>query len=338
MEAVPADKRGFSPEEEFAPKPDVSGLSRIPLRVLILALLVVFVNSWLSAHLSIDLGKLLMVEALVALCLKIGSHLGKDDERSVRRAFRTVIEWLLTTPVLATASAILLIGTSLVSSVAVYAGDVEGIRTVRFCAEAKTECTEKTLGRDKQPVRFLRLTSPFGRPFFVEVRGFRRHSFELYPWFPRIIRVSTDLERSPSILFRVPYPHSDVFGGEIRILDAATGREIASGETNADSAALLIGPESQIPEGFTVRWSRQLSAGGHQVETHPQAFERWFNAARDPSVTLTPGARVNAYFFNRSQRGQNVPFSRYVAVARGVVVGGGSPQDVLLKREPKREK
>jgi hypothetical protein len=330
---APAPEEGESSAgEAFEPGSDVSGLQHVPVRVLLLALLILFVNSWFSAHLNVDLKTLLMIEAVAALIAAVRKPLGKDDAKSIDLALRRAVEFLLGTRFLMAAFAILLLGTSLVSSATLFAAGVERVGKVKFCAEGEPQCAERDLRGGDQSLRFIRLTNPFGRPFYLDAQGFRRHSFQLYPWFPKIIRASTDLQRSPSILFRVEYPHQDLVEGQIRIIDSASGREIAVGRTGGESAALLVGPDGQVPESFTVRWTRQLAAGGHPAGAHPPAIEAWFNPSRDATVTLTPGQKIDAYFLDRGQAQQKAPFADYAAVARGVIVGGGSPQDVVLKR------
>ncbi|NIM16543.1 MAG: hypothetical protein GTO45_31405, partial [Candidatus Aminicenantes bacterium] len=77
-------------------------------------------------------------------------------------------------------------------------------------------------------------------PYYLEVKGFQRYSFDLYPWIGKKIRISEDLEVSPSILVRVP---ADSLGmiSKGKIVVTAGEKVIAQKETQQDKGALLIG-------------------------------------------------------------------------------------------------
>ncbi len=325
-------------DDPFAAPKDVSGLTHIPWRVFLLALLIVLVNSWVSAHLGVDLRALLMIEGIAGLIAILSKPLGKDDAKTIERTLRRGVELLLGTRFLGTAFAIFLLCGSLVSSVTLLAGGVQGIGKVDFCADdqSRDQCSSDDLKRNDGTLRFIRLTNPLGRPFHIDAAGFRRHSFQLYPWIPTVIRASTDLQRSPSILFRVDYPHLDIVGGQIRIVDEKTGTVLASASTDAESAALLLGSEIAIPESLAERWDRQLAAAECPDAARPAPLERWFNPAHvAPSSVLAPGQRINAYFLDRGQLSEpenQKKITRFAAAAMGVTVGTSPLQDVRLKR------
>ena len=135
-----------------------------------------------------------------------------------------------------------------------------------------------------------RLTTPFGRPFVLEVEGYRPLSFHLYPGTGRQVRVPDDLEPTPSMLVRVPVlEHGTIKEGVVELFRVEQdGRRtlLGSARTSEHSGSMLFGHPRPLPETWTSAWERQLRAANMPADdaAGAEVLDDWLNPTLVPLV------------------------------------------------------
>jgi hypothetical protein len=205
----------------------------------------------------------------------------------------------LKAPVLFVLCLVCLVLGATISSVTVLADGELETAAVRLAAEgtgAEGEKAKKRLSGPDSVVTFLALTTPFGRPYYVEVDGYIRESFDLYPLVGKKIRVRRDLSVSPSLLVRVPTgKHALLRVGAIRIrIDKGKEETV---DLKDGSASLLVGRRSGIPELFYERWKLEMIALGMQEPVSARSILQWSNATFFKR-TLKRGMILKAQFLD----------------------------------------
>jgi hypothetical protein len=196
---------------------------------------------------------------------------------------------------------VFLIAGSLCASVTVISDGSLAGATVSLAADGSREDgTPEQFDESSDAVHFLRFTSPFGRPFSLDVEGYLNYSFDLYPWVGEKIRVSSDLTVSPSALIRLPQRLMvQVQGG--RIVVASGGREVAACTTDAGHAALLVGQSMPVFSTFIDKWRYEFVADSIPEQVAARSILSWWDRpiVVRPAVPLVPGMVIEASFFNR---------------------------------------
>ena len=137
--------------------------------------------------------------------------------------------------------------------------------------------------------QILSLTTPFGRPYYIESAGFQRYSFDLFPWMGKKIRTQTDFEVEPSILLRLSADRlNQVEGG---VLELVRGSDvIASAKTKEGRAALIVGRSRSIPTTLIDDWKLELLARKTDEYNVALGIQAWKKAViKPPSVPIVAG-------------------------------------------------
>jgi hypothetical protein len=304
--------------------------SRLLFRVALLALLVAGWNLWTVHHVGIRVTELAAVNAFA---LALGALLGlltPEEAEAARGLRRRLLLGLISPPVLFSLLALSLIASSLVSSVRVLA---DGAPDTRLYLTPEGQPRDASSARELDGptgiARYVRLTTPFGRPFYLEAKGYQRHSFDLHPWTGETIRVSADLTRLPSVLLRLPPSAlSKLAGGRLRI--RTNGSEWAEIPTEPGRGSVMLGTRTPIPARLLQDWRdelRAVHAPGEQGETlRHRIFVQWKSPlVPDHVQAVPPGTALDAEMVSG---GGNV-----VAQTR-VTVGRDAFQDLSLRELP----
>jgi len=286
-DVAPAGEAAPPPNPASVPPPKPVPEPVGPLRFAALIVLVLLVNAWIVAHTDLDAAIGAIIEVVVAVVAAAAEF---GPKRYVHRFGRQVLWRLTQREVLIPAYAIFLIGGSVISSVAVYSAGAGEIGSVKVGSEGSKRFTEEKLTAADPDAHFYRFTNPFGRPLYLEVRGYARHSFDLYPWFPRRIRVARDLALSPSLLIRVPDHVFALATGASIELQGCPAVAVSDRE-----ASVLFGEPRPIPDPLLAAFNRELAAEQEPADTTAKRIEAWLAAlpARPP-FSITPGMRLRA--------------------------------------------
>lgn len=304
---------------------------RLILRIWLLIVVVSLVIFWLEYHLRLRIWEALTGGAFLTIVYSVAGTFvnavrerGKataagDGELSVNvlwRAFGKTIRAAASVPVLVVLYLAALVPGSLFSSVTVMAAGEPGEREVRVWAEggsndgnAATAKKKETLKGDDGVVHFVVFTNPFGRPYALDVDGYQRSSFDLFPWVGARIRITLDLRRAPTVLVRVPViKHSILPGATVELLEVTDGGAVSLCTQALDPdgkvhGSVFFGRPVAIPAEIVSRWERELRVGGLIPERpgFDRAILNWRRAlAASCRLSLRPNMRLEARLRSRS--------------------------------------
>lgn len=276
------------------------------LRILFLSILIFIVNSWSLRHIGKDAINVFMANGpllLIAIFKFLWNFFQKDDGKSdASNGESKLFSWLtvfLRTPVLVLLFGIILVAGSIVSSVTVMDSGTQDNLSLSLVPEGKQKTKENPmqLSGPNDVRKYIKLTSPFGRAFYLEVDGYLRHSFDLYPWVGEKIRIKGDLKISPSVLIRVP--ESEQMGlstGKIEVwMDQ---KKIAEKKTDINHGAIIVGHNMALPNAFFEKWNLEFTAKQIPDVTAALSLLRWQQPeAIRPMVPLEADRKILAKFY-----------------------------------------
>lgn len=318
----------------------------LALRLGWLAAILLLAYVWFQQNVGTSTPSLVLASSASAAVLSaLGWVYGKKElEAGLRSEVRRRLDRSMTVPVLSVATLVVLVFGTLVTSVKVLSETSGGTLRVRVAPEGSSiegspqaKGSERVLRGPGEVASILCFTAPLGRAFYADVTGYQRHSFDLYPWIGKRIRVERDLARAPSLLVRVPSRSQSLLpGGRIELWTAGESpRRLAQRATSAGSGAVLFGQRPPIPESFVGTWERELRAGGLSAADAEaaRAILAWQRPVHEPVADeLVPGAELTAHFYGRGiavGEPSGGPGPGAEASAR-ILVGSQALQDVLL--------
>jgi len=296
-------KRPSPPRQQpQTPQPD-----NLLLRLLLLALLLAVINGWATRHVGISWKSFSLINGVLAIfgslaaLLRDGENKALEKTRSHLR--RRLLAGLLDWRTLAAMAIVCALAGSFVSSVTVLADGVSGRRAVYVTAEGqgRDDANRQPLANSEAVARTLHLTTPFGRPFYVEVDGYLRHSFDLYPWRGATLRLGRDLRRAPAVLVRIPVESFfHLQGARLRVLLDTETREIA---VDPEHAAVFLGTGgSALGERFA-DWRNELVAADRGPQTIAHALLLWKEPLRAADIpALQPGNKISVELRSRADK------------------------------------
>jgi hypothetical protein len=299
----------------------------LPLRVVLLATLLFGLNAWTVRHLGSGLREFATVNSFPAF---VGIALGWIEARNadeLRASFGRILKRTVDAPVLAALYLVTIVGTSLISSVTVIADGRSGGSTLFLTAEGSKRCEHcvgESLEGSSGVVRYVRFTSIFGRPYYLEASGYQRKGFTLYPWSGATISLSADLVRLPTIVLRIPYSlHGSLAGGKIVIAFESTGSRFEI-PMEAGRAAAQLGPPATIPENWRSEWRSELrTLTGAPDAVREKIFRNWLDPVRNELIpALVPGQRIQLSYVTAANK---------EVIQRELVVGQALQQHVILR-------
>lgn len=300
-------------------------MNTLALRVVLLAGLLFGLNAWAVRHIGTGLQEIAVVNGFLGFVALVLSWIEERDAKDLREKVGRMLRRVVDAPVLLALYLVVVLGTSLISSVTVMSDGHSGSTTLHLSPEGapRDAASQETLQGPSGVVRYIRVTSLFGRPFYIEAEGFLRKSVQLFPWIGETISLSADLQRLPSIMLRIPPNlHSSLPGGRL-LLDLGQAGAYTI-ETNAQQAAVQLGPPAAIPETWRREWRSELRTMSNVPdELREMFFRNWLNPIRDDAVpALAPSQRVWVGFMTRANK---------EVIRQEVVVGRARLQDVVLQ-------
>jgi hypothetical protein len=292
-------------------------------RLLLLAFLLATANAWVSRHFGNKWLYFGVYNGAIGIFWILFGYLGESEQKRSKKIFRNFLMRAVGNSVLVPLLIVILISTSFISSVTVMASGVGGPHSVQLTPEGEKqhEGSSKLLRDETGIVRFIRFTTPFGKPFYLEVQGYLRKHFDLFPWTGATFRIAQDLERSPAILVRIPKERLMLAQGG-RIVIEVNGQKPYDFETNQSQGAVLIGPPTPISQSLVAEWRSALKASGAPEVLAERAVRMWKNAIATPvEHPLLPGATLACKFL--------APGGQIVAETH-TVVDKTPVQDILL--------
>ena len=302
------------------------------MRFFFLALLVFMINIWCIYHLGDYPWKLALANGpiiFIAVAKFLTKILTKKENEKLAEVIKAWSRFWLKPPVLVVIFFFFFIVSLLISSVTVMSSGLSEKVDVCLSSEGKAvNETGKTLEEPNDIERFIRFTSPFGRSFYLEVDGYQRYSFELFPWIGKRIRVLEDLKVAPSLLLRIPTGLGlHLPRGKVAVYSEE--KEIAEGKTSIKHGSILVGRNIPIPSTFVEKWKLELVAMGITSQAAAaNSLLIWQNAAViKPSVPIMPGRIYEARFLTHQGK---------VKARARFAVGTEKIQDILMSIEEEK--
>ncbi len=298
-------------------------VGNVALRVVLLATLLFAVNAWAIRHLGLGLGEFTVVNTFFGFVYLSIGYLAKGQEESINEAVRRAFARALTIPVLLTICVLALVLTSFLSSVTILAAGQPGSISTRLTAEGHPpdESRKKELQGPDGMVQYWTFISPFGSSFYLLADGYLREPVQILPWVGATIRVG-DLTRLPSILLRVPYQHHGSLKDAVLHISPKSLQDHTV-KLAAQQAAVLLGPETFVPESNQQNWRSELrTLSGVPASLQETFFRNWAEPLHAQSIpALSPGQQVRVTFTTAA--GKSV-------AQKSFTVGPSTFQDVLL--------
>ena len=301
-------------------------------RFFFLALLIFIINVWCMYHLGDYSWKLAAANGpilLIAVVKFLSKVFTKKESEKLSVIFRGWARFWLKLPVLIVLFFLFFVLSTLVSSVTIMSSGLSERVKVHLFSEGKTaRVSVKTLEGPNDIERFIRFTSPFGRSFYLDVEGYQRYSFDLFPWLGKRVRIKEDLNVTPSLLLRIP-TGVGMHLPRGRVVVYADSEEIATGKTSTKNGALLVGRNVPIPSSFVERWKLELVAMGiTSQEAAATSLLIWQNpAVTKPSAPIIPGSILVVKFLTHQGK---------VKARARFAVGTEKIQDILMSIEEEK--
>lgn len=303
-------------------------MDSLAIRVALLALLLFALNAWTVRHIGGDIRELATLNGFTVFLAIVMGWVDEKDADHWRQRLRGALKHTTTTPVLISLYVLAIIGTAFVSSVTVLADGITGETTLHLTPEGRERADgdEGTnLSGPSASVRFVRLTNPFGRQFYLEAGGYQRQSLTLMPWKGSTISLASDLVRLPSVLLRVPPTLHSLLAGSRMVLSSASWSEKFEIPLQVERAAVQLGPAAAIPEEWRTEWRSELRTAYDAPEALRESlFRNWLNPLRDSALpAVAPGQLLQVELYTAAN----------VEVVRQQIVIGREPmQDIFLTK------
>jgi hypothetical protein len=300
-----------------------AGRGNVALRVVLLATILFAVNAWAHHHLGLGLGEFAIANTLLTFVSFSSGFLAKDQQESWKEGLQLAFSRALTLPVLAATSIAVLALTSLVSSVTIFAAGQDGEISMHLTAEgqATNEDSQRLLQGPEGSIRYWTFISPFGSSFYLQAEGYIRQPVHIPPWMGATLRVD-ELTRLPSVLVRVPYQHHASLKNSVLHISVAAGDDHAV-ELTGETAAVLLGPGTDVPEANKLNWRSELRTLSDMPESVRESiFRNWVEPHHTKSIPApSPGQQVRVTFTTGAEK---------TVAQKSFTIGRSAFQDVLL--------
>ena len=224
-------------------------VNTLALRVALLAALLFALNAWAVRHTGTDVSHFAALNGFIMCLTLVLGWIDQQEADSLRERVYAVLRRSVEPQVLIPLYLLAVLGTSLLSSVTVLA-DGETRRTEVYLTpegEARDEASRKTLTGPSDLVRYLRFTSPFGRPLYIEASGYQRHGFLLKPWTGTSISLRSDLQQLPTVLLRIPLDLLSALKDSKLIVEVQGAGAVATIPLSNAYGSVMIGTAGEIP-------------------------------------------------------------------------------------------
>lgn len=250
------------------------------LRILILALFIVLLNSWTLQHFGREIKQFSISNLVVVVygVLNFFLEFYTSEEETKQSKIKAGLDAITNTPILISMFVLFLIIGSFVSSVSVSSDyKINKAVVVTPLNQKESKKSSARLTESNSEVRFTKFIAPFGNRFRLNVEGYQAYSFDLYPWVSKKIKINEDLQVSPSVIMRIPAElhrylnktRFDVYYNDSLIAKKETG-------TNG---TLIIGKEIQIPIENIDRWIIELKS---KLSEEKEVYKRLLTWIDDP--------------------------------------------------------
>lgn len=294
----------MSQKEESEEMRESKNLNDYWPNIIFLALAILILNLWVTHQFGGQWMSYAVPNATILLLGIITSFFkifSKEEREEANNRLKRIFLTFLKPIYLVAIYFIILVLGSVFSSVTVMADGISDRMRIRLADEQPDPKLDSgKLEGINDIMRFFKVSSPFGKPYYIEVEGYNRYSFDLYSWIGKKIRVDKDLERTPSILFRIPTDvHSLLSTGKIVVYLAEDS--LFSVSTTDKNGAILVSSynASGYLNSFENNWRLELQSQGIVGETAARSLIKWKKPILVKlKVELSRGLRIKVEFLS----------------------------------------
>jgi len=160
---------------------------------------------------------------------------------------------------------------------------------------------EVTLGAAGTASQYRTTTTPFGRPFRIQLDHHLAANFDLYPLLGQSIRPEDDLRPAPSVLFRPPWKALRFLedGGEFTVRQKGQSVPLAHYESHRSS--FIVGSQRSFRPDNLGNWRLELIAQQTAPNIEARTLLEWSHPVFLSSARpLEPGMELQAVVVARS--------------------------------------
>jgi len=271
--------------------------------VLLLAVAILTSNLWIKHHLEPNHKLVIIiytfagVYGIMTFLLKAST---KEEEENVHNFARSVILFFIRPEILGIMYLALAIAGSSFASIKVFADGAKGPMTVFIGKEGSNTVDTLALADQNSSLSIVRSTNPFGESFYIKINGYKRKSFELYPWTGKRIKVKKDLEPSPSLLIRLPEPPNKYIGYKLVILSEQD--TMLNQQFDKSHNAFIIGQKLPIPDRWEIRWENYLVGKSYPLELRTKIQDGWMDPEHlELDESFSAGHKLFFHVYSRNQ-------------------------------------
>lgn len=187
-------------------------------------------------------------------------------------------------------------------------------------------------GKGESVYRVGLWTGPFGRTYQLNIDGYSPVTFDVFPLTGKVINLSKDVEKSPTLLLRpwIKGRRSLANNGTFKLWRILSEeRQLVTSIQNFDGSFLVGWPQA-LPREFISDWRSELVATGGSNVTE-DLIERTIRAWRKPQH-IYPEFEDKKVYFKPGEHLQAEIYTRVNELAATVsfVVANQSLQDVVI--------
>jgi hypothetical protein len=157
------------------------------------------------------------------------------------------------------------------------------------------DAIEVTLGAAGTPSQYRTTTTPFGRPFRIQLDHHLAANFDLYPLSGHRIRPEDDLQPAPSVLFRPPWKALRFLqdGGEFIVRQK--GQSVPLAQYKSHRSSFIVGSQRSFRPDNLGNWRLELIALQTATNTEARTLLEWSDPVFLSSTSpLKPGMELQA--------------------------------------------
>ncbi len=233
------------------------------LKVLLLAFFLLIANAWLTYHIGNDFIQKYLVGGVFVFCGFVSflvQYLQKEEEEHIKQVYGRWLSRFMNFQVIGGLYILLFMVGCFVSSVHISTNKVQSSAMVSLHPGGRSggQPIGLELSGKRPSAQKTVVTTPFGRIFTIDTKGYQQAEFPVFPWLGKRINLEHDLAVSPTIIVRVPIEYFPQLSRAK--INVEHNKQLATTYELNNHATIILGQLSEIPERFFDRWQVELRA------------------------------------------------------------------------------
>ena len=255
------------------------------LKILLLALFLLLLNSWMTYHIGQDFMETYFVNGVLVfsgLVSFLVQYLRKGQEEKINKIYSRWLYSVLNFQVIGGLYILFFMVGCFVSSVHISTNKAQSQTVINLSAphDSTDISTRLEISENNLSVSKTLLTIPFGRTFVLDTKGYQKLQFQVYPWIGKRIDLENDLQISPSVIMRVPAEKLTLLSRlKLRV---QRNKETAVTYDLKNHATIILGQLDEIPPTYFEKWLSELRGKYEEDLTGSFIYSVRSSALRQP--------------------------------------------------------